>query len=74
MRLLACLAIAVALMDDAVFAQAPTNVPISAATNTPPEADEKAWSFSASAYTYFVPDDRELRATHVHGGPRLAAP
>ena len=57
MRLLACLAIAIALTDDAVFAQTPPNVPISAATNTPPEADEKAWSFSASAYTYFVHDD-----------------
>ena len=57
MRLLACLAIAFALTDNAVFAQAPTNVPVSAATNTPPEEDEKAWSFSASAYTYFVPDD-----------------
>jgi len=32
-------------------------------TNTTPaltgESDEKAWSFSASAYTYFVPDDRD---------------
>ncbi len=32
-------------------------------TNTPPaltgESDEKTWSFSASAYTYFVPDDRD---------------
>ena len=59
MRLLACLAIAIALMDDTVFAQASTNVPPSTETNTPPEADEKAWSFSAFAYTYFVPDDRE---------------
>ncbi len=59
MRLLACLAIAIACMDGAVFAQATPNVPVSATTNTPPEADEKAWSFSASAYTYFVPDDRD---------------
>jgi hypothetical protein len=43
MRLLACLAMAIALMNDAVVAQ----------------ADDKAWSFSASAYTYVVPDDRE---------------
>ena len=50
---------AIALMNDAAFAQAPPNVPVSAATNTPPDADDKAWSFSASAYTYFVPDDRE---------------
>jgi hypothetical protein len=48
---------AFALMDDPVFAQASTNVPISAATNTPPDAAEKAWSFSASAFTYVVPDD-----------------
>src|SRR6187549_880377 len=42
MRLFACLAMAIALMnDDAVVAQ----------------ADDKAWSFSASAYTYAVPDD-----------------
>jgi hypothetical protein len=49
---------AFALMDAAVFAQAPTNPPAAPATNTPPEADDKAWSFAASANTYFVPDDR----------------
>lgn len=58
MRLFACLAMAIAFMNGAVFAQAPTNVPITTAAPTPPEADEKAWSFSASAYTYVVPDDR----------------
>jgi hypothetical protein len=57
-RLLACLAIAIAFTEGAVFAQAPTNVPVTAATQTPPEADDKAWSFAASAYTYVVPDDR----------------
>ena len=41
MRLLACLAIVLALTEHAVFAQ-----------------DETAWEFSASANTYFVPDDR----------------
>ena len=46
MRLLACLAIAIALMPGAAFAQPPT----------PPE-DEPAWEFSASGYTYFVPED-----------------
>jgi len=56
-RLLACLAMAVGFMECAVFAQATTNVPLSTATNTPPEADEEAWSFSASASTYVVPDD-----------------
>ena len=72
-RLLAGLAIAIAFMDRAVFAQAPTNAPISAATTTPPEAAEDAWLFSASAYTYFVPTTA-IRATHLHRGPRLAAP
>jgi hypothetical protein len=61
---------AIALLDDAVSAQIPTNVPISAATNTPPEVDEEAWSFPASAYTYFVPDDREYVQPTLHGGPR----
>ena len=56
MRLLACLAMALALMNDAAFAQAPPKGPVSAAT-TPPEADDEAWAFSASAYTYVVPDD-----------------
>jgi hypothetical protein len=46
-------------MDDAVVAQAPTNVPISEATNTPPEAEDKAWSLAGSAQIYFFPDDRE---------------
>jgi len=58
-RLLACLAIAIAFIDCTVFAQATTNVPVSAPTSTPPQADDKAWTFAASAYTYFVPDDRE---------------
>ena len=57
MRLLACLAMAILLIDDAAFAQSPTNVPVAAATNAPPDADVEAWSFSASAYTYVVPDD-----------------
>ena len=56
-RRLACLAMAVAFMECAVFAQTTTNVPLSTTTNTPPDADEEAWSFSASAYTYVVPDD-----------------
>ncbi len=59
MRLLAGLAIAFAFMDRAVFAQTPTNVPGSAATNTSPQTDDNAWSFTVSGYTYFVPDDRE---------------
>ena len=58
MRRLAYLAMALALMDGAVFAQAPPNVPAAAATATPPDAGDKAWSFSASGSTYLVPDDR----------------
>jgi len=57
-RRLACLAMAFALMGEAVFAQASTKPPISAATNAAPDQDEDAWSFSASANTYVVPDDR----------------
>ncbi len=59
MRVLASLAIVCALMDGTVWAQAATSVPASAAGTAPPAADEKAWSFSASVYTYVVPDDRE---------------
>ena len=47
-----------AFMDRAVIAQTPTNAPLTT-TATPPEEDDEAWSFAASAYTYFVPDDRE---------------
>lgn len=57
MRLLACLAMVIALMDAAVFAQATPSVPATAAAQTPPEAEPKAWEFSVSAYTYFVPED-----------------
>ena len=49
---------AIAVMPVAVFAQTPTNVPVAAPTNTPPE-DEPAWEFSVSGYTYFVPDDSD---------------
>jgi hypothetical protein len=58
-RLLACLAMAIALAGGAVFAQPPPTLQVSAATDTPPRALDEAWSFSASAYTYVVPDDRE---------------
>ena len=57
MRLLAYLAVAIAVMPVEAFAQAPTNAPIAAATKTAAEENERAWEFSASAYTYFVPDD-----------------
>jgi len=63
MRLLACLSVVIVLTNDAAFAQITTNAPVATETNTPPvlteEAGEKAWSFSLSAYTYIVPDDRD---------------
>jgi hypothetical protein len=63
MRLLAFIAIAVVFASANALAQTATNAPISTATNTTPaltkETDEKAWSFSVSAYTYIVPDSRE---------------
>ena len=62
MRLLACIAMGFALAEYSALAQEAPAVS-SSATNTTPaltkESDEKAWSFSASAYTYFVPDDRD---------------
>ena len=39
--------------DDTCSAHATNSAPLAA------EADEKAWSFSASVYTYIVPDDRD---------------
>jgi hypothetical protein len=48
-RRITCLAIAIALIPAAVFAQPPT----------PPE-DEPAWEFSLSGYTYFVPEDGDF--------------
>jgi hypothetical protein len=63
MRLLALIAIAVVFARDNALAGATTTAPDSKATSTPPalskEVDEKAWSFSASASTYIVPDFQE---------------
>lgn len=67
MRRLALLAVAILLTRGHALAQSTTNaspstVPTMEASTTPAEsndADEKAWSFSLSAYTYIVPDDRE---------------
>jgi hypothetical protein len=50
------------LATASALAQEAVRTPDSKATNTPPvikEADEKAWSFSASASTYIVPDFQE---------------
>jgi hypothetical protein len=57
------IAIAAVLTCVDALAQTMTNAPTFTAANTPPslteEADKKLWSFSASAYTYLVPDDRD---------------
>ena len=61
MRVVACVAIAVALAGGTAAAQAPAGPPVGTAKATPAppvDADEPDWSFSASAYTYVVPDDR----------------
>ena len=50
MRLFAVIALAILLAGDAASAQT-ANPPAAAA------ADDRSWSFYASAYTYFVPDD-----------------
>ena len=60
MRDLASLAIAVVFASANALAQTAPNAPESQATATPSapteESDDKAWSFSALAYTYFEPD------------------
>jgi hypothetical protein len=62
MRVVACVAVAVALAGGTAAAQSPASPPVDAAKATPAppvDADEPDWSFSASAYTYVVPDDRD---------------
>jgi hypothetical protein len=62
MRFPPFIALVVILAGGNALAQAP-NAPEPTATNATPgvskEADEKAWSFSASAATYIVPNDQE---------------
>jgi len=58
MRMLHFIAIATVLSCVYGSAQTTTNAPTSEPASTK-EADKKAWSFSASAYTYLVPDDRD---------------
>ncbi len=62
MRLFAFIAIGAGLAGGNALAQE-TAADVSSTTNTTPaltaESDEKAWSFSTSVYTYFVPDDRD---------------
>src|SRR5437773_5240779 len=63
MRFLALIAFAVAFAGDNALAQEMTNAPVSTAKDTTPalseEAEEKAWSFSASVSTYILPNDQE---------------
>jgi hypothetical protein len=63
MRCLALIAFAVFVAGGNALAQEAVKTPDSKATSTPPpvieETDENAWSFSSSATTYIVPDDRE---------------
>ena len=67
MRSLASIAIAFVFASDGALAQATTEEPPPTATDTTPAlkapaitegTDEKKWSFSASAYTYIVPDSQ----------------
>jgi len=60
MRVVVLAALAVLSAGGAAWAQATTGAPTATATapTAPPAAEaEKAWSFSASAYTYVLPDD-----------------
>ena len=63
MRALAVLALVVVLADGNAPAGTTTNTLDDKTASTPPavnkEADEQAWSFSASASTYIVPDFQE---------------
>jgi hypothetical protein len=65
MRLLLFIAVGIGVAVGDALAQATTNAPV-----------EKAWSFSASAYTYIVPDSREYvqpTVTANHGWLHLEA-
>ena len=63
MRFVALIAFALVFAGENAPAQETTNAPGSTAKNATPaitkEADEKAWSFSASVTTYIVPDFQE---------------
>jgi len=63
MQLFVLLSVALVAASGHALAQVTTNASASAPTNTTPalakEADEKTWSFYASAYTYLVPNSRD---------------
>ena len=80
MRLFIFLSMALVSAGNHALAQTVTNAPESTATNTTSaletEADKKAWSFYASAYTYLVPDSRDYvqpSFTADHGWLHLEA-
>jgi hypothetical protein len=63
MRFLGIIAVTVVLAARQTIAQTPATNAVAATTDDSPararEPTDKAWSFSASAYAYFVPDSRE---------------
>jgi hypothetical protein len=74
MRAAALVVCVVALAGGPTLAQT-AGAPVAAANETPgpsDEAEDKAWSFSASASTYFLPDSRDfVQPTVVAGRGRL---
>ena len=59
MQRLNLIAIAVVLWGDTALTETPDSKATSTPTALSKEEDEKAWSFSAAASTYIVPDDQE---------------
>src|SRR5215471_16276584 len=67
MRRIACITLAATLAVGSVSAQTATNTalpapppaPTNQVTTPKVEAPEKAWSFSAEAYTYIIKDSRD---------------
>jgi len=62
LRTFVFITLAVVLTGGSALAQGKTHKPVSSAGKTQSvpaeEADDKKWAFSASAMTYFIPDDR----------------
>ena len=77
MRLLLFIAISIGLVGSRLLAQATTNASVTATTSPPTTvAPENAWSFSALAYAFFVPDSPEYvqpTFTADRGGLHLEA-
>lgn len=80
MRLPAFIAMGAGLAGEQLLAQETAETAASTSTNTVPvltqEAADKAWSFSASTYTYIVPDSQDYAQptfTADHDGLHLEA-